>query len=1145
MVKRKSSKVLALIVSIVMIFGLLPAAMAYADDTAIVNAVEENAIQTVEVEEVNEAVESVVEEAAVVEEVVEEVSNEEDPFAEVVEDEVVKEDDENLAEANAVEITYKTPTSGGWQTAASLQAAFDALDANAGATENIVKVDGACSLSTTVRVANKSFTLNGVPGSTDWYDENMSYLYARNDFEGTDGLLYIDNRNNPGAKVIVNNMRFSSVRIEEQQSGEPVDRGTGVRILFSPSDAEAEATFTRCAFRRFYTVARSAIGKSSCLEVRNGTLTMNDLKVYDTNCENALGNSDNASYARGTITHVSTDGNYRCPTTITNAAFLDCYADYGGAIFTNGGPLTLKDINANRCFANYDGGFLYAINRVASTNDNFATATFSNLRIMNCASGYAQVTNQVHNEGGGLYICRYNVYIDRTSTGDPEWQFYDCYAHKGAGGAMYVRDCPEIFVKNIKINGCAAGNGGAIYVSGSGDIQGSTTVHSRLILQDCKDITKNLADNGGALFIEGEAIAEIRRCVFTENEALESSGAIRCNGQLVVSDTNFIRNKAYDRNGGAISFIAASGSQSWADLFVVERCKFDRNSCTARGGAIAITGEANATIKDTDFLNNNNSGKAEDYVGAYGGAIYYANQTGNDSRLSIMDSNFIGNKVQKVQWTDETNNSYGYGGAIFTNGANASLSVSGNCTFDNNVTDGPGGAIDASGGELSIYSAKFTNNKALWGGAIRAYSNSTTKTLVIDGATFNSNQAANTGGAIHLDENGGAVNLTLNNSVFTQNKALNGDGGAIKVSRGGTIKVNGLTVTGNTATTRGGGLSMASGILRLQGGSVVIAENTPGNLSLGKLDGGEAAIMIVDSPIDVGSRIGLSRTYVAKEQPNGGFGTTQSSGSAFQKIAKCFTADNNATLIGSLANNSTSLVWALNNAEIIPINVGTFKNAQKTSVSPTEAVAGETVTVTVTPNSGYVLNPSSVKVTDGNGKVVSHTIDGNKITFVVPANGPVSVNGECTLVPNPSGRLQNRTNGAVDAAMNGSNGEIVVLTKNNRQIGRVYSVSGSTYTRMNINWTHSGNRHTGTIPNFNPNGTYVIALKGDINFDGRVVASDAQQTARQAVTGLRTPFNDLQRKIADTAGTGETVDISDAQQIARWAVGLSANGFTW
>lgn len=53
--------------------------------------------------------------------------------------------------------------------------------------------------------------------------------------------------------------------------------------------------------------------------------------------------------------------------------------------------------------------------------------------------------------------------------------------------------------------------------------------------------------------------------------------------------------------------------------------------------------------------------------------------------------------------------------------------------------------------------------------------------------------------------------------------------------------------------------------------------------------------------------------------------------------------------------------------------------------APVEAVSGANVIVNITPSPGYILRPSSVSVTDSNGVIVQHVLNGNQITFTMPS----------------------------------------------------------------------------------------------------------------------------------------------------------------
>ena len=173
------------------------------------------------------------------------------------------------------------------------------------------------------------------------------------------------------------------------------------------------------------------------------------------------------------------------------------------------------------------------------------------------------------------------------------------------------------------------------------------------------------------------------------------------------------------------------------------------------GGAIFSGPNSFLEVRYTDFRHNRAS---------TGGAIYIVSDEGStgedgNSNMRIFDCAFSNNVASNA------------GGAIAskgTDGSGSSILVVNSCTFDNNEAD-VGGAIyvtDSLSSSLSVSYSHFSNNMALYGGAID-YSNGSTD---ISDSTFTRNYAFNWGGAINAGDRGSA---TIRRNIFSSNGARN------------------------------------------------------------------------------------------------------------------------------------------------------------------------------------------------------------------------------------------------------------------------------------------------------------------------------------------------------------------------------------
>ncbi|MDR2180618.1 MAG: Ig-like domain-containing protein [Synergistaceae bacterium] len=240
------------------------------------------------------------------------------------------------------------------------------------------------------------------------------------------------------------------------------------------------------------------------------------------------------------------------------------------------------------------------------------------------------------------------------------------------------------------------------------------------------------------------------------------------------SNNTFSNNQA--NSGGAVAL--ASGKTT--DF---NSCTFTGNSASYSGGAVYVNSGDYVNFKNSQFLSNSS--------GIGGGAL------DNGGHVEIDEGKFDGNKANS------------YAGAIYQHGQTLSLLGTiqflnnhathhggSMCTpnydfgtatlvFENNTTDGTGGAIHGHGNLTFPATVTFRNNTAqVSGGAI--YGSGSVK---IDGGVFENNQAI----ASNSNNGGGAVfavgNIDLTNVILTKNATTNGTGGAT-YSRGTSTLTN-------------------------------------------------------------------------------------------------------------------------------------------------------------------------------------------------------------------------------------------------------------------------------------------------------------------------------------------------------------------
>ena len=328
----------------------------------------------------------------------------------------------------------------------------------------------------------------------------------------------------------------------------------------------------------------------------------------------------------------------------------------------------------------------------------------------------------------------------------------------------------------------------------------------------------------------------------------------------------------------------------------------------AQSGGVIISGDANGNSA-------NDNGDVGLFAMGTGADVTLKNLTLRDGRRNFGGAVFNnGGKLTLINSTLTKNVAFADGGGAISNiNTNGVVTIT-NCTLSENSASAYGGAISG-GGSLSITNSKLSDNTAgLQGGAINS------GPLEIVGSTLSGNSANRFGGAINADgpttisastlsgnsvtsqtgtTQGGAINssvaLTISSSTLSDNTAtassgLNARGGAIYASgaltiagstlrdnraqfggalysntdlSGKTLTLRNCTLSGNMATTRGGGLR------NFQGLSVIESCTIVGNEAPAGAGGGVASYGDSNTRTEVRNSIIAGNTVSDVDSDNG------------------------------------------------------------------------------------------------------------------------------------------------------------------------------------------------------------------------------------------------------------------------------------
>lgn len=186
------------------------------------------------------------------------------------------------------------------------------------------------------------------------------------------------------------------------------------------------------------------------------------------------------------------------------------------------------------------------------------------------------------------------------------------------------------------------------------------------------------------------------------------------------------------------------------------------------GGGGVLNNGGTATFDNVRFIAN---------LAGTGGAM------DNEGTATLTNSEFIGNRAQGS-----------YGGAITQFNPSAKLSLR-NATFDHNLANNNGGAINMNG-DLNLDTVTFTGNRSFaaahGGGAVLIFQGHAT----INNTTFADNHTSNSGGGLYLNEVTSTPS-SITNSTFSGNTAALAGGGIYGF---GSVNLTNTTIADNTTS---------------------------------------------------------------------------------------------------------------------------------------------------------------------------------------------------------------------------------------------------------------------------------------------------------------------------------------------------------
>lgn len=221
-------------------------------------------------------------------------------------------------------------------------------------------------------------------------------------------------------------------------------------------------------------------------------------------------------------------------------------------------------------------------------------------------------------------------------------------------------------------------------------------------------------------------------------------------------------------------------------LQVEQRCRGESS------GPIVTSGEIPLGVRNAIHIPSNCSIEIRSAGGStFGSALVFSGQ--NSTSLFNVEGNLTLKQVT-LRWGHST----GSPGAILVNGTSARLILQESNLVDN--VGEYGGAIGCLKGYMSISKSLLSRNSAKAGGAIHTRA---CNVSIVDDSRITSNVAPEGGGIATTNE----TTLLAIRSSFDRNKARETKGGGLLLD--GKVRLNAVTVSDNTASTKGGAIYTA------------------------------------------------------------------------------------------------------------------------------------------------------------------------------------------------------------------------------------------------------------------------------------------------------------------------------------------------
>ena len=553
------------------------------------------------------------------------------------------------------------------------------------------------------------------------------------------------------------------------------------------------------------------------------------------------------------------------------------------------------------------------------------------------------------------------------------------------GGAVYIEPGGTLNMGGGSIVGCSAVYGGGVYVAGEFVMTGGSII-------GCA------ADRGGGVYMrDNDAVFNMSgsaaiRCCKTDSSSA-SGGGVYALGKFTMSDNAAIRDcecitgSGRAAGGGVyVSYHNKNTEFTMSGHAVIENCKVtasSQNSWTkSYGGGVLVSSRSSLTLKDQAAIRKCS---AENTAGGatYGGGIF-AEGTLTIAGLAEVDkdcSAAVGSGIYMEVGPDfiVSQNLYANGGVIagevvLNNSSKheVTLKITGS---DEGVTEFKGSVLNNNGIiEKGKFTGEVTNNGTISGGE---FSREVTNNKTISGGAFSGTVINGEGGTI-------AESVSITKLEFVVIFDNEGTKTTETIAKGGNLTApttqtkEGYRFDGWYYDNNGGKAKWDFDANTVTRAMTLTAQWVQTYTVAFDTNGGSAVDPVT---VDAGSTVTKPADPMKSGHNFGGWYKDSTLQTPWNFANDTVTAD--TTLYVKWTANPPAPSYD-DPDPTYAVSAPAAENG-KIAVSPKNASAGSTVTITVKPDSGYVLE--TISVTDKNGNDLKLTDKGNgKYTFTMPAS---------------------------------------------------------------------------------------------------------------------------------------------------------------